>query len=221
MSEIKGYIYILTNPSFPQYVKIGYADDVQNRVETLNRSSAVPFAFRIYASYGVSHELSDKLLHSLIDTLDPDIRSIETFKGKTRMREFYKMSAEQAYSLLEAIAKISGTDDRLVKYKATQAEIKNETEAEEDRVRKPAFDFFKYGIPEGAEIEYVHDKTIKAKVVDAKHIKYEDEVTSVSSLAQRLLHRNSSVQGTLHFSYEGKKLVDIANDFEEQVNEQD
>ncbi len=25
----KGVIYILTNPSFPQYVKIGYADDMK------------------------------------------------------------------------------------------------------------------------------------------------------------------------------------------------
>lgn len=29
MSEEKGnYIYILTNPSFPEYVKIGYADNI-------------------------------------------------------------------------------------------------------------------------------------------------------------------------------------------------
>ena len=28
--ENKGVIYILTNPSFPEYVKIGYADDVKN-----------------------------------------------------------------------------------------------------------------------------------------------------------------------------------------------
>ena len=27
MSDKKGVIYILTNPSFPDYVKIGYADD--------------------------------------------------------------------------------------------------------------------------------------------------------------------------------------------------
>ena len=27
MSEQQGVIYILTNPSFPDYVKIGYADD--------------------------------------------------------------------------------------------------------------------------------------------------------------------------------------------------
>ena len=43
-----GYIYILTNPSFPQYVKIGYATDVKQRLDELNRSTAVPFAFRVY-----------------------------------------------------------------------------------------------------------------------------------------------------------------------------
>ena len=31
-----GVIYILTNPSFPEYVKIGYADDVKARVKSLN-----------------------------------------------------------------------------------------------------------------------------------------------------------------------------------------
>lgn len=37
-----GYIYILTNPSFPQYVKIGYAADVKQRLAELSRSTAVP-----------------------------------------------------------------------------------------------------------------------------------------------------------------------------------
>ena len=31
----KGVIYILTNPSFPQYVKIGYASDLQRRLREL------------------------------------------------------------------------------------------------------------------------------------------------------------------------------------------
>lgn len=34
----KGFIYILTNPSFPDYVKIGYAHDVEKRLQQLNRS---------------------------------------------------------------------------------------------------------------------------------------------------------------------------------------
>lgn len=36
----KGVIYILTNPSFPQYVKIGYATDVR-RLDELNHNIKV------------------------------------------------------------------------------------------------------------------------------------------------------------------------------------
>lgn len=46
-----GVIYILTNPSFPEYVKIGYADDIDKRLQRLNRSECIPFAFRVYATY--------------------------------------------------------------------------------------------------------------------------------------------------------------------------
>lgn len=47
--ENKGVIYILTNPSFPDYVKIGYADDIDKRLKQLNRSECIPFAFRVYS----------------------------------------------------------------------------------------------------------------------------------------------------------------------------
>jgi len=29
----QGVIYILTNPSFPEYVKIGYADNLEKRMQ--------------------------------------------------------------------------------------------------------------------------------------------------------------------------------------------
>ena len=41
MEDIKGVIYILTNPSFPEYVKIGYADNIDRRLKELNRSERV------------------------------------------------------------------------------------------------------------------------------------------------------------------------------------
>jgi len=44
MGQNNGYIYILTNPSFPQYVKIGYADDVEKRLAQLNRSECVGYS---------------------------------------------------------------------------------------------------------------------------------------------------------------------------------
>ena len=49
----KGVIYILTNPSFPDYIKIGYADNIENRLRQLNNSECTPFAFRVYATYEV------------------------------------------------------------------------------------------------------------------------------------------------------------------------
>ena len=78
----KGVIYIITNPFFPEYVKIGYADDVKKRLPQLNRSECILFAFRIYATYGVEDRLSDIQIHSMIDRLNPNLRAIENFEGK-------------------------------------------------------------------------------------------------------------------------------------------
>lgn len=128
-----GVIYILTNPSFPEYVKIGYADNVNERLKILNTSPAIPFAFRVYATYEVEHKLEDKKVHKLIDTINPELRSVENINGKIRKREFYQMSKEQAYTLFECIAEISGTKDRLHLIKATENDIKEEQEASEIR----------------------------------------------------------------------------------------
>lgn len=49
-----GVIYILTNPSFPEYVKIEYADDIDKRLQQLNRSECIPFAFRVYTYESIS-----------------------------------------------------------------------------------------------------------------------------------------------------------------------
>ena len=129
----KGVIYILTNPSFPEYVKIGYTDDINKRLRTLNASSAVPFGFRAYAVYDVYHKLEDRKVHSMIDTINPELRSIDNINGRERKREFFQMTKEQAYSLFESIAEISGTKERLHLIKATEHEIKEEQEANEIR----------------------------------------------------------------------------------------
>ena len=104
MAEKQGVIYIVTKPSFRDYVKIGYAEDVERRLQQLNRSECIPFAFRIYATYEVDSRLSDLKIHSIIDKLNPNLRSIDNFNGQKRVREFYAMSPEDAYSILEAIA---------------------------------------------------------------------------------------------------------------------
>lgn len=149
-----GYIYILTNPSFPQYVKIGYAADVKQRLNDLNRSTAIPFAFRIYATYEVDSKLSDTKLHTILDKLNPDLRSVEELNGKKRVREFYAMTPEDAYAILEAIAEINGYTHRLKKWEETAAEKKDEetaqeiNEAHQERLKPFAFSMCNIAIGE-------------------------------------------------------------------------
>lgn len=214
--ETNGVIYILTNPSFPEYVKIGYAHNIEKRLKQLNRSETVPFAFRVYATYEVSSELTDKELHKLIDSLNPDLRTIENFDGKERVKEFYAMSAEDAYSLLESIAKISGTQDRLKRLTPEGHEILDEELAVEikETARRGPFRFSVCGIPVNDEIVFIEDPSIRARVVDDRHIEFNGETTSVSALAQKLKGFDHPVQGTLWFTYGGERLADIRDRLE-------
>ena len=200
----KGVIYILTNPSFPAYVKIGYASDLQRRLRELNRSEALPYAFRAYATYDVDHKLTDKALHELIDQLNPDLRTIETFNGQKRTKEFFEMAPEDAYAILEAIARISGTGDRLHRVTPTGEQIEEEREAEEIREasRKPPFRFSMVGLKPGGDPEKV------ATVVDDRRVEYEGVTTSLSALAERLTGSGHAMQGPLYFTYDDETLSD-------------
>lgn len=217
-SDTKGVIYILTNPSFPEYVKIGYAHNIEKRLRQLNRSETIPFAFRVYAVYSVNSELTDKELHKLIDSLNPDLRTIENFDGKERVKEFYAMSAEDAYALLESIAKISGTLDRLKRLTPEGHEILDEAIATEikETARRGPFRFSACNIPIGSEITFIEDSTLRATVVDDRHIEFQGETTSMSALAQKLKGFSHPVQGTLWFTYQGERLSDIRDRLEKR-----
>ncbi len=205
--EKVGVIYILTNPSFPEYVKIGYADDVDRRLKELNRSECVPFAFRLYAYYEVSNRLSDKKIHEMIDRLNPNLRSIDEFDGKKRIREFYAMDAEEAYLLLEAIAEINGLKDNLHRIVPSKKEVEEDEIA--DSVRLEAFKFSMCDLKEGDELTFINDKSIKCYVKNEKKVIYNNVEYSLSSLAKLLLGTNYSVAGTHYFAYKDEKLCDL------------
>ena len=215
MSEIKGVIYILTNPSFPEYVKIGYAKDIEQRLLQLNRSETIPFAFRVYATYDVVTPLSDLILHDLIDGLNPDLRAIETFNGKKRTREFYEMTPEYAYNILSSIAKLSGTESRLKRIKPEEHEVEDIKMAEEAEkaYRRGPFTFSSVGINPGEIISFVPDLSITATVVDDKHIRIGETVTSLSGAAKSILRKNA-LQGPKFWSYNGRILDDIRTEKE-------
>ena len=214
---MKGYIYILTNPSFPDYVKIGYADNVDNRLQQLNNSECTPFAFRVYATYEVDSRLSDLKIHSIIDKLNPDLRSIDNFNGKKRIREFYAMSAEDAYSLLEAIAEIHNFTNRLKIWEPNLCERKAEEVAKEIQLEKKArrsnWTFDDWQIPNNEELEYVNDSSIKCIVANRRKVEYNGEILYMTQLARRITGKESIVHEpgwfAQNFKYKGELIEDI------------
>lgn len=212
-----GYIYILTNPSFPQYVKIGYADDVKSRLTQLNRSECTPFAFRVYATYEVSARLTDMKIHDVIDKLNPNLRSIDNVDGKKRVREFYAMSKEDAYSLLEAIAEINGLEKNLKLWSQTAKEKAEEEVAEaveeERNERAATFNFVMCQIAIGEQVEFCcpdneHNGEM-FDVVDNRHVAYNGETWSLTALAKQLIHSKWALAGPRYFKYKGEWLNDI------------
>ena len=191
----KGYIYIMTNPCLQNMVKIGYAADVEERRKQLS-TTALPYDYEIYATYETTGKLEDRKLHRLIDNLNPDLRV-------SKNREFFLMTPEEAYELLEAIAIISGSQSRLVR--------KNKEKTSCDiHSKKPSVNFFKCNIPLGAELVFVDDPTIKVTVVSERKVSYNDEITSLSAIAKDF--KGYSIAGPSCFTYNGKLVAAIARE---------
>lgn len=217
MDANKGYIYILANPSFPDYVKIGYADNVEARLRQLNSTECTPFAFRVYATYEVPARLADKGVHSIIDSLNPVLRSSEICNGRLRVREFYAMTPEEAYKIFEAMANIHTCTERLRLIPASTEEKKDEDEAikieEETQERKARFSFELINIEPGEEVEfwytYKNPSGIMCKVLDDRHVEYDGKSWSLSGLARKLTNAKNCVPGPHYFKYKGEWLNEI------------
>lgn len=104
--EKTGFIYVLTNESFHRenWIKIGYAEDVNKRVKELSGTS-VPLPYEVYCTYEIPRIVGakdpDKLLHDLITKLNPSLRISPN-------REFFEMLPTDAYDMLVAIAQMHG-----------------------------------------------------------------------------------------------------------------
>lgn len=199
----------MTNPSFPAYVKIGYTDDIDDRLSRLNKSECVPYAFRLYAYYEVPKRLSDTIVHGLIDKLNPDLRCRDYVNGKKREREFYQMTPEEAYNILDAIATVDDLKHRLHKVTPTKEELNEEAEAQNDRMEM--FRFSMCNIKPGDELEYIYDSSKKCHVISDKKVEYEGNEYSLSALAKYLYQKDYPLPGTHYFKYHGEKLNDIRN----------
>lgn len=198
MDDIKGVIYILTNPSFPKFIKIGYADDVSKRLKELNRSECVPYAFRLFAYLKTPNRLSDKAVHKLIDTINPNLRTIESINGKNRVREFFEMSADAAYQILCSIADITGQSDKIVKVdlKNDKAEIDDNANVIKIKSGKKARlkvgDLYNAGLIRQGDEVYLSKNPNEIGVIESsQRIKYKGQVLSFNEFGKQVSSWNT------------------------------
>lgn len=121
MKNYKNVIYILTNPLYAGYIKIGYASDLQQRLASLN--TGMLRNFEPYAVYETNVKNADKEFHAIIDDLAPIVRARVIQGQKVQDKEFFKLEPEQAYDLLKHIANMTDTRNCLHRHGEVEQEM--------------------------------------------------------------------------------------------------
>lgn len=214
--ENKGYVYILTNPSFREdWVKIGKSSrPVDVRSKELD-NTAVPLPFEIYATLKTSKfDKVEKQIHKQIDRLT-DLRIRQN-------REFFNIAPSVALDIMRDIADLLD-DSELAVYvegkpviSKSKAEDKKINAANDDKKRKmakPAFKFHMVGLNVGDTIIF-DVLNLSVKVASDDKIEYEGRLWSLSAFTAEFLpveKQNSSgaYQGPKYFSYGGKTLSEL------------
>ena len=193
MNEI---VYILTNPVFPDLVKIGRTTNLEERVRSLSSQTGVPVPFEVY--YSCTVDDSKKVEKHLHDGF-----------GDHRInprREFFRINPERVLSILKLIEIEDVTPkDEFVENEDELVSLNNE------KTRRSNFKFLSVGIPVGSILHFVRDEDVTVKVVDDRNVEFEGEVTSLTQSSRILLKRDhgwnsSSVTGPRYWVFENETL---------------
>ena len=198
-------VYILTNQSMPDTIKIGITDNLERRIKELDNTST-PLPFECY--YAVEVEDASKierLLHNGFD--DKRIR---------QNREFFTATPEQAKSMVQIVETMGGRD---VTPTTDIVETPQDQQAL-DRARdfRKRFNFQMVDINPGEILKFRKDETITCEVHDDTKVNFRNEITSLSNAADIILREMgydwTSVQGPRWWIYDGKTLRDLRREIE-------
>lgn len=220
MEQLK-VIYIITNQMIGDHIKFGYTDNIDKLLDNLNTSGALPYPFKVYATYLVDNKVTNSELQMLVNGINT-----VNING-----DYYSVKPEQVYGILEVMAKCSNTVDRLSKgdnYKHVYSNTKptegtsviavvtpdnttSHTPTNSKRFkangRQEPFTFSSAQVPVGAELIWIDNTSIKCTVVDDRHVSYNGKTYSLSTLDSFLCPRKNGRQGPAYFTYKGELLT--------------
>ena len=201
MSKI---VYILTNQSMPDTIKIGITDNLERRMRELDNTST-PLPFECYYAVEVQDaKVIEKKIHEGLD--DKRVR---------QNREFFNTSPEQAKAILE-IAEVMGGKN--VTPKEDVVETPQDKQALDNaRKRSGRIDYFGIlGIAKGTTLTFSKDKNITCEVADNGKVIFRGKETSLSGSALLITNEMGydwgQVQGSGYWCYQGKTLRDLVSE---------
>ena len=197
-------VYILTNQSMPDTIKIGITDNLERRMRELDNTST-PLPFECYYAVEVQDaKVIEKKIHEGLD--DKRVR---------QNREFFNTSPEQAKAILE-IAEVMGGKN------VTPTEDVVETPQDKQaldnaRKRRGRIDYFGIlGIAKGTTLTFSKDKNITCEVADDGKVIFRGKETSLSGSALLITNEMGydwgQVQGAGYWCYQGRTLRDLVSE---------
>ena len=217
----KGYVYILTNPSFREdWVKIGKSSrPVDIRSKELD-NTAVPLPFEIFATMEtIKFNEVEKLVHKTIDRLT-DLRIRQN-------REFFNVAPQIALDIFRDIA-LTVDDAIVLEYRNNKPILPTSpTPSTADDApkapRRGRFKFSMVGIKIGELVTFI-PTGIEVKVASDDSVEYEGRIYKLSPFVGTFMpedRRNASgaYQGAKYFSYKGKILDDLRTECEQGEEE--
>ena len=194
-------VYILTNESMPDTIKIGITDNLERRIKELDNTST-PLPFECYYAVEVENASSiEKKLHEGLD--DKRVR---------QNREFFNTTPEQAKALLE-VAEIMGGKN------VTPKEVIAETEQDKqalDKAKKTSkrINYFEIlNLEIGTVLHFSKDESITCEVAENNKVKFRNKIVALSACAYEVIiemgYDWKTINGASFWCYKGKSLRDL------------
>lgn len=192
-----GFVYVLSNPVMPGILKIGKTDqeDVAKRIAQLFTTGVpVPFTIEFAAKVEDPAAVEDALHRAFApNRINPS-------------REFFRLDVDQPLAILKLLH--VQDDTASISAQVTDIDVPSLVAAEQQRKRRPIFNFREMGIPPGSLLQFTHSDAA-ASVKTDRLIELDGEEMYLTAATQKLLGTSYQVQPGPHWTYNGKSLADL------------
>lgn len=193
-----GLVYVLSNPVMPGLVKIGCTEsnDASTRIAQLY-TTGVPVPFKIEFAARVDD----------IATVESALHRAFAPNRINPKREFFRLDPDQPIAILKLLHVVDATTEVSQRTDA-ETDEQSRAAAEQQRTRRPRFNFEEMGIPIGARLDSTHGDAFVI-VSGPRRVRLGDDDLSLTAATRQLLGNDYDVQPGPHWTYNGKRLQEI------------